>query len=271
MGEIEKTDGEWERGQRTDDLAGPLLTGFAIGALLVGLVWWAVAMVTSDSDGAGSGQAGEAEIGAPLAAPGATPAAAPSRMDRCAAAARGLTGPLQLAQPAMDQWAVHVGAMNKLVVGEITLTQATAFWNQTRVGAHQRIQTFDRATARIERDGVDCPAPRLLGTGVPAAVRACSTQVEAEVHALDAARTAIATWRHHVADMEQLRLGKLSPTAATQMWLSMWQRGVSELDDYRAAAKAAQRGPGCDGEAGDAPAAAPSETPEPTHSMSSMH
>lgn len=275
MGETAKTDEESGRGQRAEDLAGPLLTGCAIGALVVGLVWWVVAMLTSGSEGPGAETAGEGEVGAPLAAPGATQAADPGRLQRCVDAASVLMEPLDEVKPAMDQWAVHVGAMNKLVVGEITLPQATAFWNQTRVGAHRRIRTFDRAMAPIARDGVDCPAPRLLGTGVSANVRSCSAQVAAEVRALDAARTAISTWRHHVDDMDRLRLGELSPAAATQMWLAMWQRGVGELDTYRAAAKAVQRGPGCSGvvgtDPGSAQSAVPSETPEPTHSMSSMH
>jgi hypothetical protein len=271
MSEIDKGDAGPGRGQRSDDIAGPLLTGIAVGAVLVGLVWWVVAMATSSPDEPASSRAGDDEIGAPLAAPAATQPAAPSRMDRCVDAAYALTRPLLQARPAMDQWAVHVGAMNKLVVGEITLAQATAFWNQTRVGAHHRIRTFDRAMTSVARDGVDCPRPPLLGTGAGADVRACSAKVAAEIRTLDLARTAITTWRHHVDAMDQLRLGKLSPTAATQMWLSMWQRGVQELDAYRAAAKAERLVAGCGGDVGAAPSAVPSETPSPTHSMSSMH
>ena len=139
----------------------------------------------------------------------------------------------------MDQWNVHIGAMNKLVVGAITLQQATAFWNQTRVGAYDRIGRFQDADAQLERRGVDCPAPRLLGSGASPALRGCARHVAAELRALDSARTAIATWNHHLQAMDQLRACSLSPAAATRMWLSMWQQGVHELDRFREAADAA--------------------------------
>lgn len=268
MGEIEKSDTEWGRGSRADDIAGPLLTGIAIGAVLVGLAWWVVAMAGSSSDELGSSGPGESGSGAPLVAATTTQAAAPTRMDRCLDAAYGISRPLLRVRPAMDQWTVHVGAMNKLVVGEITLAQATAFWDSTRVGAHQRIRSFDRAVASVTRDGVDCPEPQLLGTAASTDIRACSAYVAAAMRTLDAARTAITTWRHHVEDMDRLRLGKLSPADATRMWLAMWQQGVQELDAYRAAAKAERSRSGCDGSVGTTPGAAPSSTPPPTPSMS---
>ena len=37
--------------------------------------------------------------------------------------------------------------------------------------------------------------------------------------------------------MDMLRMGMLSPEKATAMWLSMWRRGVRDLDAYRAAAR----------------------------------
>jgi hypothetical protein len=115
---------------------------------------------------------------------------------------------------------------------------------------------------------VDCPAPRLLGTRAPAELRACSVHVAAEARTLDAAQAAIDTWRHHVVDMDRLRLGKLSPSAATQMWLSMWQRGVQQIDAYRVAAQDVRRGPACDGLA--AGPAQQSQTPTAMPSMDSM-
>jgi hypothetical protein len=137
----------------------------------------------------------------------------------------------------MDQWEIHIGAMNKLVVGAITLPQATAFWNQTRVGAQHRIDSFHAAIRTLRGSGVDCPSPGLLDKASSSDLRSCARHVHAELRALEAARTAVNTWDMHVKDMERLRTGKLSPTVATQMWLSMWQRGQDQLKVYRAAVR----------------------------------
>ena len=94
--------------------------------------------------------------------------------------------------------------MNKLMVGAITLPQATAFWNETRVGAYDRIGRFEDADAQLERRGVDCPAPRRLGSEAFPELRACAQHVAAELRALGSARTAITTWSHHMHAMDQL-------------------------------------------------------------------
>jgi hypothetical protein len=70
-------------------------------------------------------------------------------------------------------------------------------------------------------------------------------QVRADSHAVAAARTAVHTWEMHVGDMERLRSGKLSPAAATRMWLSMWQEGVRELQAYRVADRRARLHDNC--------------------------
>jgi hypothetical protein len=161
---------------------------------------------------------------------------ADTRAARCSEAAAALESPLGAARPALRQWDVHVDAMNKLVVGEITLQQATTFWNQTRVGAQRNVDRFQKAWTALERTGVDCPALALLGPA-PAAVRSCSRLVEAELGVARTARTSIDTWDTHVHHMDMLRMGTLSPEKATEMWLSMWRRGVRDLDAYRAAAR----------------------------------
>jgi hypothetical protein len=141
----------------------------------------------------------------------------------------------------MDQWAVHVGAMNKLVAGELTLQQATAFWNQTRVGAQRQIDRFREAMSTLRRHGVDCPPPGLVSPASPA-LRACAHQVAADVRTVQAARTAIRTWDAHVQHMEMLRMGTMSPARATRLWLSLWHRGVHELEAYHDSMGGA---PGC--------------------------
>lgn len=169
---------------------------------------------------------------------------ATTRLSRCIGSTLALQGPLDKARPALDQWAVHVGAMNKLVVGEITLQQATEFWDRTRLGAQRRIAGFREVMGALRRDGVDCPRADLLAPGARA-LRACANQVAAEVRVLRAAMTSISTWEEHVHHMDMLRMGELSPEDATRMWLSMWRRGVEDLDHYRSAARMAKSQEGC--------------------------
>jgi hypothetical protein len=76
-------------------------------------------------------------------------------------------------------------------------------------------------------------------------LRPCAQTVEAEIRVIEAARTSIRTWAMHVRHMDMLRLGTLSPEDATAMWLTMWQRGVRDLDAYRLAAGEAQKTSGC--------------------------
>jgi hypothetical protein len=166
------------------------------------------------------------------------------RIVRCADAARALSAPLDAAEPALDQWAVHVGAMNQLVTGAITLQQANDFWNRTRVGADRTVEEFRAADKTMTRTGVDCPAPALLGAAGPD-LRGCSRTVAAELRALRLAGTAVDTWAVHVRHMEMLRKGTLSPEDATAMWLSMWQEGVRQLDGYRRAQREVRTLPGC--------------------------
>ena len=208
--------------------------GVAVGAAVLAIVWMIVSMLGGGGpQRAPDGSAAES-LQSQLAGSVATPAA-PSRLSRCATAAYSLGTPLRAAAPAMDQWEIHIGAMNKLVVGAITLPQATAFWNQTRVGAQHRIDSFHAAIRTLRGSGVDCPSPGLLDKASSSDLRSCARHVHAELRALEAARTAVNTWDMHVKDMERLRTGKLSPTVATQMWLSMWQRGQDQLKAYRAA------------------------------------
>jgi hypothetical protein len=214
---------------------------FVVGAVLglVGVVLWV--SVVDDDGGAAAPQASTV-ADEPEAEPRNDDASAPpqqptdTRAARCSEGAEALEAPLGAARPALRQWGVHVDAMNDLVVGEITLQQATAFWDQTRVGAQRNVERFRKAWVALERTGVDCPAPGLLGRA-PAAVRSCARLVEAELGVARTARTSIRTWDAHVHHMDMLRLGTLSPEKATEMWLSMWRRGMRDLDAYRAAAR----------------------------------
>lgn len=171
-----------------------------------------------------------------------------TRLARCATGYERLRDPLEAAQASLDQWSVHVGAMNKLVVGEITLEQATEFWEDTRLGARRRLEEFDRAVGDLLLEGIDCPDPGLLAPG-NVALPSCARAVRAEVVALRAAQVATATWAEHVHHMDMLRLGQMTPQQATGMWLESWKQGVRELDDYDVAVRATQRQDGCAGAA----------------------
>jgi hypothetical protein len=220
-------------------LALTFLVGTILG--LLGVVLWVSVM--DDDGGDASLQASSRTVAdepepVPRDDASSAPAQQPAdtRATRCSEAAAALEAPLGAAGPALRQWDVHVDAMNKLVVGEITLQQATAFWNQTRLGAQRNVDRFREAWTALERTGVDCPAPALLGPA-PAALRSCSRLVEAELGVARTAKTSIGTWDTHVHHMDMLRMGTLSPEKATEMWLAMWRRGVRDLDAYRAAAR----------------------------------
>jgi len=151
--------------------------------------------------------------------------------------------PLQDAAPAMDQWEVHVGAMNKLVVGAITLAQATQFWNQTRVGAMAHLDAFAKSDGQYLQRTTRCAPP---ATRRPSGDKldACQRSVAARSRVLHLAREALATWRMHVMHMEMLRDGKMSPARATTLWLHSWRAGQAQIDQYRSALAAA-RGARC--------------------------
>jgi hypothetical protein len=215
---------------------------FAVGTLLglLGVILW-VSVTDGDEQDAAPQATSSRNVAAetqPSSGPGSPPPqqVADTRPERCADAATALEEPLAAARPALRQWDVHVDAMNQLVVGEITLQQATQFWNQTRVGAQRNVDRFRKAWTALERTGVDCPSPALLGPA-PAGVRSCARLVEAELGVARAAKTSIDTWDTHVHHMDMLRMGTLSPEKATEMWLAMWRRGVRDLDAYRAATR----------------------------------
>jgi hypothetical protein len=167
-----------------------------------------------------------------------------TRLDQCGTAEDRLDAALRAAGPAMEQWEVHVGAMNKLVVGAITLQQATDFWNQTRMAARRKIGSFDDAARSVRRSGLNCPLVGRLGHA-SGALRSCAQRVDADERAVMSAQAAIDTWAAHVEDMDMLRMGHLSPANATQAWLASWKQGVLEIQSYQGAAREAQRAGGC--------------------------
>ena len=143
--------------------------------------------------------------------------------------------PMREAQSSLQQWRVHVRAMNELVAGDISLSQATAFCNQTRKGAMQRIMRFEHDIGHYETTAPECGTNALQTADeapIPMAARDCMRASVSGDRVLAAAKTAIATWQHHVHHMEMLRNGQLTAAQATQMWQMSWRAGQHELVEY---------------------------------------
>lgn len=213
------------------------LVGALAGIAILGLVWAATGLLAGTDSGR-SATVGSQVTSTPMSAPSqeARVSRPPSRLSSCRHADMELARLLQATGPAMDQWEVHIGAMNKLVVGAITLQQANAFWNQTRVGAKRHLEHFRSVLHEIPLTGVDCPSPdgrKQASTELGA----CAQRVAHEHEALEAARTAMRTWATHVQHMEMLRMGQMSPTVANQLWLASWRTGVRELRAYQDAVR----------------------------------
>jgi hypothetical protein len=208
-----------------------VLVALALALVLLGALRTAGGWGGGDSTArSGSGRSGPGSSAA-LSSSGAP---GPEDLVSCRALLSLQQGVLDAARPAMGQWEVHIRAMNQLVAGQITLAQATAFWNSTRVQAARRIQEF-RAADRLFRStaGSLCsvatrPPPRSSSD-----LRACIEAVVARAATVQAARTTMVTWSHHVRDMERLRMGMLSPAMAQTMWRQLWKRGDQELRTYR--------------------------------------
>jgi hypothetical protein len=142
---------------------------------------------------------------------------------------------LRAAGSSLDQWGVHIRAMNELVAGEITAQQASNLWSASRVGAAQRVaryQAVDRQSLGVFRR-CSRPAGTDAGAGQLRRLDACRSGAFARDDVLTSARTSIGTWRHHIHDMEQLRAGRISVTTALQRWQTNWRKGAAELRRYR--------------------------------------
>jgi hypothetical protein len=154
--------------------------------------------------------------------------------------------PLSAADVSLAQFDKHIDAMNLLVAGKISLSVATTFWDETRVGATQNVAAFHQADREHLSDRPGCPAldPAVAESapyGQVVAIKSCSSAIAQRAVALARARKAVATWEHHVHDMEMLRMGRLTPAQATAAWHKSWKTGENQLMAYDAAAAKAKR------------------------------
>ncbi len=218
------------------------VAGALAGALLVAFVWLGVA-----GPGSGDDPPPDHEGSRPAALHSNSPATdgpanadeTSTELERCREVFAAQSAPLRAASASLDQWEVHIGAMNKLVTGAITLNQATQFWNQTRVGAATKLKGFDSALDGFQQRSARCPEPSSSGAGLLPERRDCYRAVSARNEALRLATVSLGTWRNHVHHMEMLRKGEMTAQQATSLWLQSWQQGNDEVHAYRAAARAA--------------------------------
>lgn len=223
----------------------PFIKGLLVGVLAVALVWAILYTVRPPESQPAQPAASSDRVDSPVvagteaaASAGAGPTApGPTAEAQCREVVAAQAPARRAAAAALAQWRVHVGAMNQLVAGEISLSQASAFWASTRVGAKRLLARYDAAVATLANSDVSCPAEPSDAGGLPSP---CRMAVTADRRELRAADTAIETWRHHVVDMEMLRMGHMSPAQATRMWLRNWRQGVDELASYRDARQRAR-------------------------------
>jgi hypothetical protein len=217
-----------------------LIVGAVVGALVVAVIWltWlnldsrdsaepgnlgnrTAVQTSGGSDESSRGSDGEtSSVGA-----------------RCEKVVAEQATPLLAAARSLGQWEIHVGAMNQLVAGAISLEEAQRYWEQTREGAERRLAAYDSAMEEWRQRGARCPRPENLRPRSRAAK--CIHAVEGRTRALRAAATSLKTWREHVHHMEMLRDGTMSPEEATRLWLASWRAGDRELQVYGQASREA--------------------------------
>jgi hypothetical protein len=163
--------------------------------------------------------------------------------DRCRAARLQATQDLVAAGGSIQQWRLHIGAMNDLVAGKITLAQATAFWDATKVEGKRTLALWKTVDQHYRAAALTCAAP----DGAPAtqALQTCQRRQAAVDALLDAARGTLADWAEHIAQMDALRAGRITPAEALHMWHTMYQRGVVGLKAYDGAYRYYDGSPTC--------------------------
>lgn len=199
-------------GLRNDDSAG----GFANGG--------------SAGGNAGGGSAGSPGNGAGGALSGTSAAEA---LDACQALyARQLHVALA-ADASLDQWRLHIQAMNQLVAGAITLDQATAYWERTRIGARHNALRFEQTNGALQDSRLSCSAwAGQVSSPTQRQLADCRLATSGINQTMAAAETTVTTWMRHIHDMNLLRVGKITPEEATTMWIQSWHSGARELHRY---------------------------------------
>lgn len=211
------------------------IAGVLAGAVFAVALMWIGSMLDFGGDTAASKAPDSPEV---LGTEAADPAAAePMMRAPCRSVFRAQAEPLRTAAQSLEGWRTHVDAMNQLVAGEISLAQASDYWDRTRRQAADRLARYDAADRAFDARTVRCP--RASDAEADTAVVSCSQAVRARTAVLRRADIALETWREHVHHMEMLRAGTMSADRATQLWQQSWRAGLREIQRYDAAASRA--------------------------------
>ena len=162
----------------------------------------------------------------------------------CRTVQRHLSPNLVAVESAVEQWRIHIDAMNDLVAGRITLDEARAFWEATRVQGKHSLAAWMRTDASYRAARTECPPPG-TGSGPNDALQACRVVQQGGDAVLAAARKTLPDWDRHIRHMDALRNGNLSPTRALHLWHGMYQSGRDGLRLYDAARRDLQGLPAC--------------------------
>jgi Mrp family chromosome partitioning ATPase len=197
----------------------------AAAAIVIATVWWA----------AYDDQGGDNNLDASATGALSRQAQIHAALEDCRSHWDAQDALLKTAARSMKQWQLHIDAMNQLVAGEITLRQASAFWEKTRIHAARRAERFfDADSAYTDREySCRAPAPNWHDDRTAASLPGCRHGIAQREDAIRAARVAIETWHHHVIDMNMLRAGTMSSTRAVQLWSKYWRQGAAEVHHYR--------------------------------------
>jgi Mrp family chromosome partitioning ATPase len=211
--------------------AGVIATAITV-AVVISSVWW-----VSYDDGRNEARANDQDSPeSPLVATATSArSAVDAALEECRSTWKAQKAPLKTAADSLNQWDVHITAMNQLIAGKITLAQANAFWEQTRVQASQKVHRFHNADRRYVGGDHACRTPAVAEDSEVdlSELAACENQIQQRDEALGAARVAIDSWDHHVMDMNQLRAGEISPDRAVRLWLKYWKQGAADLKAYQ--------------------------------------
>jgi hypothetical protein len=158
----------------------------------------------------------------------------PRALARCAASFQNQLAAVEAANVSLDQWKMHIRAIDEVVAGHLTLRQAQSLWTRTRKGALHKADTF-QALADEASQG-DCPT----GTSAPARLRACQRAGRAYGKAVAAAEDTTHVWEMHIKQMEDLPADTIT-RQQTHMWRDMWKTGQQLLATYRRDLRRAQQ------------------------------
>jgi hypothetical protein len=131
------------------------------------------------------------------------------------------------AERTLQEWRLHIETMDQLVAGKITQAQADMLWDATRRGDLHRIRQFHRLDTHLQNSPTTCDA-----AAAAEADTACAAAAHAVEQTIDAARTAVQTWRVHIRDMRMRRAGEITSAEAMQRWTRLWQTGQVQTVRY---------------------------------------